>query len=353
MGVPEMTSQFSKIFALASSLGCLTTAAVAQDPIRMKVSSFVPEVHMLTQLTKDYMVDLEAVSDGAIKLDYYGSQALGKAVEQFDLTIEGLADIGVFCSVYTPSRFPLNGMLELPFFNPSAKVGTRLAWEISRHEAVAKEFSEVKLLMPVIPSPSQIFANKKIEKVGDFKGMRMVGIGPLFAQAYELMGVQSVTMGYPDTYLALERGTIDGGPLSWAASTGWKWQEVAQYPVDINLMGGFACGIIMNKDSWSKLSPDLQTKWDEVAAKHSQIIAATYDANDSKAKGVWEGMDKPVFDFPAGEKEKLANMLAPVWANWIETNEEKGLPAKDLYRLYVKTMHEMGEPVLIKLPDYQ
>lgn len=348
-----MTRNITNIFTTAAAIGCLSTAAVAQEQMRMKVSSFIPEVHMLTQLTKDYMADLEAASGGTITLDYFGSEALGKATEQFDLTVEGLADIGVGCMVYTPSRFPLFGMLELPFFTTSSATGTRLAWEIGAHDALKKEFSDVKVLLPVVPTPSQIFANKKIESVEDFEGMRMVGIGPVFNRAYELMNVQAVSMGYPDTYLALERGTIEGGPLSWAASTGWKWQEVADYPINIDLMGGFACSIFMNKDSWAKLSPEMQAKWDDVAVKHSKIISSTYDANDAKAKVVWEGLGKTILEFPESEREKLAELLTPVWVDWIETNEKAGRPAAELYRLYVKTMEELGEPVLINLPEYK
>lgn len=348
-----MTRSITSIFATAAAIGCFSTAAVAQDQMRMKVSSFIPEVHMLTQMTKNYLADLEAASDGTISLDYFGSEALGKATEQFDLTVEGLADMGVGCMVYTPSRFPLFGMLELPFFTTSSVVGTRLAWEIGAHDALKEEFSEVKFLLPVVPSPSQIFANKRIEKVEDFEGMRMVGIGPVFNKAFELMDVQSVSMGYPDTYLALERGTIEGGPLSWAASTGWKWQEVVEHPININLMGGFACGIFMNKDSWAKLSPEMQAKWDEVAVKHSKIMAETYDANDAKAIEVWEGLGKTAIEFPEAEREKLAELLKPVWVDWIETNEKAGRPASELYQIYVKTMEELGEPVLIDLPEYK
>ena len=50
--------------------------------------------------------------------------------------------------------------------------------------------------------------------------------------------------------------------------------------------------------------------------------------------------------------DKIAKKVEVGWTNWIDKNEKKGKGegAKELYRTYVETMKNLGEPVYIKLP---
>lgn len=334
--------------AVAFSFGA--AAQPASEPIRMKMSSFTTPAHFMTAHMKEYARELTEASGGSVIVDYYGAESLGKAAEHWDITVEGLADIGLFCAIYTPARFPLSMFVELPFFTTNAQSSNRVVQALLAKKLINDEYKEARLISFYTTAPSQIFSNKKLEKLEDFKGMRLTGIGPVWTRTWSLLGGQAVAMGWPDIYLALDRGTIDASTTNWAASKGWKWQEVAKNPIDISVMGGFFCGKLMNNKSWSKLAPDVQARWTSVSERYSMRFSKAYDDGDEEGKQAWKAAGREIYVFPAAEKQRLAEKLLPIWQEWITRNEAAGKPAREMYRTYVEAMKREGKPVVMKIP---
>lgn len=316
----------------------------------MKLASFVPPAHFLTPHLEAFTKELADASGGTVAIDYYGAEALGKSTEAIDITVEGLADMALFCTIYTPALFPLSSFIELPFFSTSAQTSSKVADALIEKGLIADEYTDFKLLVTSMTAPAQIFARKKLERLEDFKGLRLTGIGPIWTRTWSLLDGQAVSMGWPDIYLALERGTIDAATTNWAASISWNWPEVAAHPIDISIMGGFFCGIVMNNASWDGLSPDVQERWTEIAGRYSKRFSKSYDDGDSGAKEKWEKAGRTIHVFAQDEKQRLAEALLPIWQDWFDENEAKGRPAREMYLTYVETMKELGEPVIMKLP---
>ena len=327
-----------------------TDPGKAAEPIRMKYSTFIGPAHPYTPVIAAYLKELQAASKGTVVIDFHGAEALGKAAEHFDLVVEGLADIGSISAAYTPARFPLSTFVELPFFSTSARASQDVVEALIQKKLITKEFEEVKLLFPTLAAPAQVFSDKPLTKVEDFKGLRVTCVGPLWNRTMAAVGAQCVTMGYPDVYLALERGTLDAGFIGWAACKGYRWYEVAKYPVDISFMGGFFNALIMNKKSWGKLSPEVQTAWNKISEKYGMLGAAAIDDADEASKKVWADANKKIIKFPAAEREKLAKLAIPIWQDWIDRMEKAGKPGKEIYRTYLKVMQEKRHPVVIKIP---
>jgi len=335
---------------IAASL-CFSPLAVQSAERTMKVSTFIPPTHFLSPIISDLVKDLSDASNGEVAFDIYGAEALGKAAEHLDIVIEGLSDLSLVCTVYTPSRFPLSLMFELPFFAESAETSSRVVQAILAEGLLDDEMAEIEPLILFTTAPSQAFSNRKLETKEDFKGLRIVGLGPVWTRSWSLLGAQSVNMGWPDIYLALERGTIDATPGNWAASDGWKWQEVAEYPTDISIMGGFFCGALMNKESWNSLSPETQGKWREIAAEYAPRMSRAYDERDEKSRAIWREAGRTIVNFPADERLRVAAALVPIWQDWVADNEAAGRPAKRMYEVYVKTMKSLGQTAVMQLPD--
>ena len=178
--------------AAAAAVSLSAAAQQGKEPIRMKMSSFTTPAHFLTAHLKDYARELTEASGGSAIVDYYGAESLGKAAEQWDITREGLADIGFFCATYTPARFPLSSFVELPFFSASAQSSNKVVQALLAKNLINDEYREVRLLAISMAAPAQVFSNKKLEKLEDFKGMRLTGMGPVWTRTWSLLGGQSV-----------------------------------------------------------------------------------------------------------------------------------------------------------------
>ena len=335
----------------AAAVSALLPARSAAQAVQFKVSTYTPPAHYLTKFWAQVVNEMNAAAGGKAKAELFHSESLGKSREQWEIVREGLADMSVAVSaIFYPARFPLSMFVELPFFSSSIDASTQVIQELIDRKLIDKEFTEVKLLTAYNTPPAQLFSNKPLTRVEDFQGLRVVGQGPVWTKTWSLVGAQSVALGWPDIYLALERKTVDAAPGNWAASRGWKWAEVSRHPVEIGIMGGFFNSVIANKSSWSRLPADVQASWSKIIAGAPPRIAKVANENEDVGRQFAREKGREIAVFPAGERAKLAQKLLPIWEDWVTRNEAAGKPAREIYKVYLDVMKRAGDPVVIKLP---
>ena len=104
----------------------------AQDkPIELKFSSWVSPVHgHHTQVLVPWSKMIEEKSAGRLKVVLFPGGTLGKPADHFDLVQNGIADMGFAAPGYTPGRFPLISVTELPLLFKTSKGGSQAAWSL-------------------------------------------------------------------------------------------------------------------------------------------------------------------------------------------------------------------------------
>ncbi len=324
-------------------------APAAAKVLKLKFSSFLTPGHPATKVLQAFVKELTETSNGKVEVQFYGASALGKAAEQYDIVTEGMADMALGCCGFTPSRFPLSLGVQLPFFSDSAETGAKLLLEFQKRGLMDSEFADVVYLFPTTTTPSQIFSNKKIANITDFKGLRVWGGENVFKEICDRLGATAVVMSTPDVYLALQRKTIDAAVNSWTSGVaGWKWAEVTKYAIDISIMSGWHCNVVMNKKAWNKVPADVQAKWKELFPRYAMKIAKVFDTVDAAMREKVKKNPKiELIVFPQSERQKLAKILMPIWQKWVDSNGEKG---REMYKVYVETMKKLDKPVMVKLP---
>ena len=99
--------------------------AQAVKPIELRFSYFGPGT--MTGYHKayvDFAKEVENKTKGRVKISIFPAGALGGAKDQFDLAKRGVVDLAFIAQGYTPGRFPLSTVIELPLGIPSARVGS-------------------------------------------------------------------------------------------------------------------------------------------------------------------------------------------------------------------------------------
>ena len=317
--------------------------------LQLKLATFLPPPHPYEKFLENVAKKLTELSNNSVNIKVYSSSSLGQASSLYDVTVEGLADMALVCNGYTPSLFPLAVGIQLPFFGDSAAMSSKIVWEMLKQGVFKKEFSDVEYLFPLITSPSYIFSKKKITEIEDFKGLRIVGGTKVFRDICRILKASAVVMSYPDVYLALQRGVVDAGVTNWpAAIGGWKWYDVLNYALDIPIMSGWHCEMLMNKKSWKKLPPKVKKRWKKVFPAISTQFAKFSDKLDCimRKKAIKKKMK--IITFSAEEKKRFTKMLIPIWEKFIEAN---GDDWKLFYKVYLKTMKKINKTVPINL-DY-
>jgi TRAP-type C4-dicarboxylate transport system substrate-binding protein len=320
------------------------------EAIRWKMSSFVGPTHFMAPLLTDYCAELSKASGGRVTVELFLSSVLGTTAEHYDLVKEGTAQMATVCTAFQPDRFQLSLFSALPFATDDCETGQKVNLELIKKNLINEEWKEVKLALSLTNSPLQIQSTKRLSKAEDFKGLRVAPGGGMFGMVWEAIGAKGINIPMPEAYLALERGTLDATCVNWSGGASFKFHEVTKYAYDISILGGAMCFIFINKAAWDKLPPDIQEAWEKVSEKWAWPFTMIYSQNDEKGRQAWRNLGKEVVQFPAAERAKLAEQLLPVWQAWIEKQEARGKPAKEMYKTYVEVMKREGKPVFAKVP---
>jgi TRAP-type C4-dicarboxylate transport system substrate-binding protein len=113
------------------------------------------------------------------------------------------------------------------------------------------------------PSFLALFTNKVVKNPHeDFKGLRFRA-NPAVIEFYKNLGLTAVSMPYGEVYTAIERGVIDGYFFALTAVIRSGLHEVTKYMIDHPMGHGFI-GILLNSNTWKRLSKDQQDLLTEI-----------------------------------------------------------------------------------------
>jgi TRAP-type transport system periplasmic protein len=106
---------FVTLALLVSSLAIPGFLRAQAKPIDLKIAMWVGATHPGGICAKQWSDELEKRTGGRIKAIFYYSEALGKAPTYADLLQSGGTDAATVMFGYTPGRFPLLEIMNLPF----------------------------------------------------------------------------------------------------------------------------------------------------------------------------------------------------------------------------------------------
>lgn len=322
------------LFALAVSVVWLAAAglASAQDkPIELKFSSWVGPAHgHHTQVMVPWAKMIEEKSGGRLKITLFPGSTLGKPADHYDMVVNGIADIAFTSPGYTPGRFPLISAAELPLLYKSAKGGSLATWSLF-DKYFKNEFKDVKVLWIWVHPPGHFhLAKKPVQKLEDLAGMKIRAATPMLTNMVKALGATPVSIPAPDTYTALERGTVDGTIFPWEAISSFKLAEVLKYHAAVGLYAS-PLFTFMNQKKYDGLPPDLRKVIDDVSgAWGAEFTGAAWDRNELEGIAAIKKVGATIYTVPQEERQRWGARLKPLEDEWIKSTEARGLPARPL-----------------------
>ena len=127
------------LLAAAVAATTLAATAVAQE-VTLKVHHFLPAgSYANTQFIQPWCDRIAKESNNRIKCQIYPSMQLGGTPPQlFDQVKDGVADVVWTLPGYTPGRFPLSEVFELPFMMVDAEATSKALWDYNTQQAAAE-----------------------------------------------------------------------------------------------------------------------------------------------------------------------------------------------------------------------
>lgn len=316
--------------------GALSVAALLMAPlgnanaqtVELKVSVFTPPINPLSMEMERAKKEIEAKTNGRLKLNVFHASQMGPAPRQFDLVRTGVADMSVVFQGLTPGRFPMTELAELPGLIRGTSYPITLAMMDNLQEFLASEYPDVKVLnFAVTPNPILI-SRPEIRTLADWRGKRIRHPGPVHSATITALGAIPVLVQPFELAEALARGQIDGAVSGAGGIVSFKLQDSARFVLDM-ATGGLTFAVVMNPAAEAKIPADLKKVFDEYFGPGGQEAwGRLLDADEAKNRDVLAKEGVKFATLSAQDTADFEPIARKVQDTIIDELDKKGLRAR-------------------------
>ncbi|MCP4296615.1 MAG: TRAP transporter substrate-binding protein [Proteobacteria bacterium] len=308
----------------------LAFGSIAQGKeIKLKMSHFMSSKHPMDKMVmRPWAETVKKETQEKVNIKMYVGGALGKPPAQYKSAVNGITDIAFGLQGYTPGRFPLTSVMELPFIVDDSAVSVRVLWELFQNGTI-NEYKDVHVLMLWLGDASVIMtSDKQIRAVGDVEGMVLRTPSANQANVIKQLGANPVKMPITEAYMATERKVIDGIMAPFSAVKSFKFHEVNNHYSNIKLARSVFF-LVMNKRSWKKLTPENQQLFNRTTGLNASVRASNiYDKIGKKTEDFISKKGLTITSYSKSQTAEFRKKLQPVYTAWANKMEKRGLPGK-------------------------
>lgn len=231
--------------------------------------------------------DVKLISKERLDIKVFAAGELVPALETFDAVSQGKAQMGNSASYYWAKKVPGCEFMTTVPFGMTAKGMNAWLYEGGGLELWRELYEPFNIIpFPFGNSGVQMggWFNKKIEKITDFKGLRM-RIPGLGGMVLKKAGVETVLLPAGKIYSALENDKIDAtewvGPYHDQQLKLFRVARYYYYPGWHE--PGSTLELIVNKTAWNNLPEDLKKIIEVVSGDINQSIYAQFETRNLRA----------------------------------------------------------------------
>ncbi len=222
-----------KLLVATAILAGMNGVVLAAD-VTLRLSHWLPPQHAVpTSGLKPWMESVTAASNGSITFEVFPAQQLGSAPDHYDMTRDGITDIGYVNPGYTAGRFPIYELAGVPFEATSGTRGAKAIHEWYQGTYANKEMGDVYFCLVNPHEPGRVHGKEPIRVPADLKGKKVRPAHSTMARFIASLGGSSVQVPAPEAREVLARGTADAITFPYEAMKIFKLAEVTKFHNDM------------------------------------------------------------------------------------------------------------------------
>jgi TRAP-type C4-dicarboxylate transport system substrate-binding protein len=323
----------------AGAVVAFSAAPAAAQKQTLKMAYWVPPTHLMGAALAEWAKTIAKESGGNLIIEV-DKAPLAKPPGQYDLVKNGVRDMAWVVPAYTPGRFDMFQVTELPFLCPNATTCAPALWKwYAKHNLAPKEFTDSKLLVAFMHGPGGIHSKKKVttlEEIKDIK-VRAGGAGVPIGKA---LGMSVVAMPATAAHEALQRGTVEGVLFPWEAMPSFRLMELVNSHLEIP--GGMytaAFFININPKSFDKLTAQNKAALLKASGEAgSRFFGKAWDAGDARSKAIATKQGHAISTLSDKELTRWKEKLQFVTDSWLKQAKEKGYDGQKLLEDFKATV---------------
>jgi TRAP-type C4-dicarboxylate transport system substrate-binding protein len=319
------------------------TAKAGAAEFNLVIATWEPPNASMAQPLRDWLKELEERSGGRVtgKISY---AAMGPPPNYYDLAVKGITHVSLIGVPYTPGRFPMSDVVQLPITGEiSSLVFSKAYWELNKRGFLDEEFKDVKVLWHAgqCPYDLHMIKGKDVKSFSDIKGKKIRASGAMHTQIIEALGGIPVGMAAPETPIAMEKGTIDGMFVGWSFIKAFRTEKLTATVSKIGA-SSIMFALVMNKKMYEQMPDDIKAILNDMGPKYSAHTGESFMKDEEDGLKLFKEAGGVTIDLPPADMEQIGKILAPMWTNWIAEKEAKGLPGKKVVADYYNILRGMG-----------
>lgn len=349
-------STFLRIAAVGAAALAVPLGAAAQQVINITVASshpttipwvgFIPQVFMPE-------VDKRLAAGGKYKIQWkeaFGGQ-LYKANATLTSVEQGITDIGWVFSYLEPAKMPISQLsVHTPFVTSDSRIVLGAMNElIDKNPAFRNEWDKYNLVFLGATGSDtyDLYTKFPVKSIDDLKGKKISAPG-ILGLWLRGVGATPVDGALTTFYTDIQTGVSEGVVSLATGILPTKIYEVAPYITKVNMGVVFSGGLAINKDTWAKLPPEVQTAMREAGAeysrRHGEDLVQRHQTAMDRMVEVGKTQNPPVTVTPMSDadRRKWIDSLPPLSQEWVKNNEARGVQAKALLGQYIAAVKARG-----------
>jgi TRAP-type transport system periplasmic protein len=315
-----------RLLPLATALFAAALPAAAQ--VTLTTSSWLPPAHLLSRAQAAWCVEVAKATSERVKCNIL-PKPVTPPPGTYDAVRDGLADLSYSVDGYTPGRYLLTKLAEMPFLGDSA-VATSVAYQRiqEKYLAALDEHKGLKVITVFTHGPGVIFNNKKaVKSVADLDGIKFRVGGGVVNDVGKALGVNMTLKPAPQSYELLSSGVVDGVWFPDESIVSFKLDKLIKYRT--SMPGGLyntSFAFVMNPATWAKIGKADQAAIDKLSGEYAaRLFGRFWDEADDASLKVQKEVGVQFTQADAAFLADFKAKTASIEADWVKAAEAKGL----------------------------
>ena len=302
------------------------------EPITLRLHTFNSPKAIVNQLfLEPWAREVAASSEGRVRVQVFPAMQLGgRPADLYGQARDGVVDLVWTLPGYSPGRFPLTEVFELPFVCGNAEATSQALTTFYR-KWMRDEYRDTHPLVFHATAPGQIHtADRPVRTVDDLAGLKARAASQTVAAMLEALGAVPVGMPVPQVYEALARGVVEGAMVPWTIMRPFRLHEVTRYHTEVDL-GCTPFVLTMNKARYDGLPADVRRLLDDSTGMQlAQRLGRIWQEDEEAGRDIALQRGHPVIALAEAERARWRAATAPVVGAWVAKVDAMGYDGRAL-----------------------
>ena len=303
----------------------MASSAVAET-MTLRVHTFnSPKSIAVSEFLQPWAAEIGTQSKGRVAVQVFPAMQLGgRPADLYGQARDGVVDAVWTLPGYSPGRFPLTEVFELPFVCGDAEA-TSQALTAFHRKWMRDEYQDTHPLVFHATAPGQLHtANQPVHGLADLRGLKVRAASQTGAAVLEAFGAIPVGMPAPQVYEALARGVVDGALLPWTIMRPFRLHEVTRHHTEV-FLGCTPFVLTMNKTRYQGLPAEIkQILTNSTGTALAKRLGHLWQQDELLGRGLAVERGHPILAPGDPEQALLRTAAAPVIDRWVAKIDAMG-----------------------------